>query len=106
MDYLVLILNILLILARIGIYYYNHVFSIHRVQLMFNMFILRRSSYRHRKNFSPVIDLDVLGLNRGWHRVTLPLPMATLQQKYIRFRLSTPPSAIPTYSWAIDRGNE
>jgi len=35
--------------------------------------------------------------------------MATLQQEYIRFRISTPPSAILTYStsnysWAIDKG--
>jgi hypothetical protein len=32
--------------------------------------------------------------------------MATLQQEYIRFRLSIPPSVVPMYSWAIDRSNE
>lgn len=39
-----------------------------------------------------------------WHRLTLPLPLATLQQKYIRFRISTPPSAQINEPWAIDRG--
>jgi hypothetical protein len=48
----------------------------------------------------------IFSLNRDWHRITLPLPMATLQQEYIRFRLSTPSSVISKYSWAIDRGNE
>ncbi len=44
-------------------------------------------------------------LYSGWHRVTLPLPLAALQQEYIRFRMSTPASVIPTYSWAIDQGS-
>ncbi len=29
--------------------------------------------------------------------------MSTLQQKYIRFRISTPVNVILPYSWAIDR---
>ena len=48
-------------------------------------------------------------LSSGWHRITLPLPLATLEQDYIRFRVSTPPSGISPYpiddSWAIDTGN-
>ncbi|CAF4652472.1 unnamed protein product, partial [Rotaria sp. Silwood2] len=43
----------------------------------------------------------------GWHRITLPLPIATLQQEYIRFRINTPSFAMPAYSisnsWAIDK---
>jgi len=74
--------------------------------MMFNMFILRKLSYHLRKNFSSEIDFMIFSLNRDWHRITLPLPMATLQQEYIRFRLSTPSSVISKYSWALDRGNE
>ncbi|CAF4678933.1 unnamed protein product [Rotaria sp. Silwood1] len=43
----------------------------------------------------------------GWHRITLPLPIATLQQEYIRFRINTPSFTMSAYStsnsWAIDK---
>jgi hypothetical protein len=75
------------------------------------MFILQKLSYHHRKNLSrkSISLFFIFILYSGWHRITLPLPMATLQQEYIRFRISTPPSAISTYStsnysWAIDKG--
>ncbi len=77
--------------------------------MMYNMFIHLKLFYHHRKNLSEIFFFDVFILYSGWHRITLPLPMATLQQEYIRFRISTPPSAISAYStsnsWAIDKGN-
>ncbi|CAF5207757.1 unnamed protein product, partial [Rotaria magnacalcarata] len=43
----------------------------------------------------------------GWHRITLPLPIATLQQEYIRFRVNSGAYTMSAYStnnvWAIDK---
>ena len=57
---------------------------------------------------------DLIGsrpfFSSGWHRVILPLPLATLQQNQIRFRISTPPTSTSSYStsdsWAIEKGNQ
>jgi hypothetical protein len=100
---------ILSILEKIGIDYFNRAFSTRPVHLMCSMSTRRKLYYRHRKRSdSDARCYDVL-LQRGWHRVTLPLPIPVLQQDYARFRISTASSTMSAYgtddSWAIDNGN-
>ncbi|CAF1557438.1 unnamed protein product, partial [Rotaria sordida] len=57
-------------------------------------------------NVQHVYSSSIILPTSGWHRIILPLPIATLQQEYIRFRITTPLFAMPVYStsnsWAID----
>lgn len=73
---------------------------------MFNKFIHRKLSYLHRKILFLFSKKNSIFLISEWHRLTLPLPLATLQQNYIRFRISTPSYVQITEPWAIDRGKE
>lgn len=96
--------NIHWISANNGMDYCSPVFSTHPVPEMFNIFIHLNLSCHYRKLFPKDLRMCPPIFSRGWNRVILPLPLATLQQKQIRFRISTPPTYSTSDSWAIEKG--
>ncbi|CAF4415321.1 unnamed protein product, partial [Adineta steineri] len=58
-------------------------------------------------NVQHVYSSNIILPTIGWHRITLPLPMAILQQEYTRFRISTSLFSMSSYStsnsWALDK---
>ena len=96
--------NIHWISANNGMDYCIPVFSTRPVPEMFNIFIHLKLSCHCRKLCAKDLRRCPPIFSRGWNRVILPLPLATLQQSQIRFRISTPPTYSTSDSWAIEKG--